>query len=149
MPDPTPAEQVRAEAIERMARADYTDWLERVRETSYRWREECEHQPWDQQPDEGQWGRNHWRRIHARNVDAIADLLRTEETAEPVGYVVLAKGVVLRPGVHECNVIGSVRHEREHADHQRAHCEALAEENPEYAPSGGFAVAELRMVPDA
>ncbi len=78
----TPGE-IRAEAIERIARADYTAWLERVRDVSDRWDEPCEHLPWEDAPDEGEWGRDHWRRLHARTVDALGDLLPVAEVRRP------------------------------------------------------------------
>lgn len=67
----TPKE-IRALYVETLARADYADWLERVRAAAARWGEECEHLPWDEQPEGGEWGREHWRRIHAPAVDALA-----------------------------------------------------------------------------
>ncbi|MFE3059099.1 hypothetical protein [Nocardia sp. NPDC059239] len=74
----TPA-KIRAEAIERMARADYTGWLERVRGKYAQDGETCPHLPWDEQPDTGEWGRDRWRSDHAPNADALGEML----TASP------------------------------------------------------------------
>ncbi|WP_029931071.1 hypothetical protein [Nocardia otitidiscaviarum] len=70
-------EEIRAEAIERIARAEYTSWLERVRTKAAEWGEKCEHLPWNEAPDEGEWGRDRWRRAHVANVDALGDMLPT------------------------------------------------------------------------
>ncbi|WP_280357907.1 hypothetical protein [Nocardia otitidiscaviarum] len=86
------ATQIRELAIERIARADYTNWLERVRAKAAEWGEACEHLPWNEAPDDGEWGRDRWRRIHAADVDALGDLLPTKAEEE------LAGGFV--PGVH-------------------------------------------------
>ena len=72
------AEEIRAEAIERIARVDYTGWLERVRAKYTEDGETCEHLPWDEQPDEGEWGRDRWRRFHTAAVDALGDMLPTD-----------------------------------------------------------------------
>lgn len=68
-------EQIRAEATERIARAEYTSWLERVRARYVQDGEECPHLPWDDAPDGGEWGRDRWRSAHVANVHALGDLL--------------------------------------------------------------------------
>ena len=91
MSDPSTREQIRAEAIERIARAEYTSWLERVRVKAAEWGEECKHLPWDEQPDSGEWGRDYWRRIHAGMVDALGDLLPTAMEGRFIGRGMLRR----------------------------------------------------------
>ncbi len=113
-------DEIRALYVETLARADYADWLDRVRVAAARWDEECEHLPWDEQPDKGEWGRDHWRRIHTRAVDALA------------AAGLLPTGIEWGAGEvedHTADAVRTVPHDV-HEDEKDARADALANGEP-------------------